>query len=552
MQREQSRRHRFDFLAFCAGTVALATPLPAQDKSIAEAITAGAVIRHISVITDDSMTGRAVPSPGLEKTAQYIASQFQQLGLRPGYDSSWFQSYPISPRLNFARSRVLFHAGGKSVAADFTTAARLATEAVPEQPIRGKVLLVAGTHTAATIGQAANRGRIVLYVLPSGMDAATGRKVADTLRHGNKGLIIVSNADTARFTRRLAVARRQPVVRVIPASQQLDARKNGASQLHANRESTMAWAIYVQPDVVPDLPALLAASNLDLASMRSDTALLVRELPELEIEFDPVLDRSLGDSATAKNVVGILEGTDPKLKEEYVIISAHMDRTGPSSETTDSIENGFDDNASGTAGILELAKAFSQPGARPRRSLVFLATSGGDHGFWGSRNFAASSQNISTSFTTLRMIFGDVTQVHGGLGGRSSPLYIPVVNLSLDGIGRNTQGSLRVDGLSELKLATPMDWIAAAQPELGLSLVDGGPVAAAASGQYAFARAGIPSLNFHTTMDTSRTQDSLSAIDADQTVSIIRYVLYLAHSIANAGQRPMLTAEGRRHFLDIR
>src|SRR6185369_15630463 len=93
-------------------------------------------------------------------------------------------------------------------------------------------------------------------------------------------------------------------------------------------------------------------------------------------------------SATAPNTVGILEGSDPKLKEEYVVFSAHMDHIGISSGETDSINNGADDDGSGTTAVIELAEAFSRSGARPKRSVIFLTVSGEEKGLWGSAYFA--------------------------------------------------------------------------------------------------------------------------------------------------------------------
>ena len=95
---------------------------------------------------------------------------------------------------------------------------------------------------------------------------------------------------------------------------------------------------------------------------------------------------------SAPNVVGMVEGSDPVLKHEYVIFCAHMDHVGvqaPRAGTRDSIWNGADDDASGTAAVMELAEAFSRSGARPRRSLIFLTVSGEEKGLWGSDYFAS-------------------------------------------------------------------------------------------------------------------------------------------------------------------
>ena len=81
-------------------------------------------------------------------------------------------------------------------------------------------------------------------------------------------------------------------------------------------------------------------------------------------------------------------GHRPGLKHEYLVFSAHMDHIGITPGLPDSVNNGADDDASGTTGVIELAEAFSRPGARPRRSIIFLTVSGEEKGLWGSRYFS--------------------------------------------------------------------------------------------------------------------------------------------------------------------
>ena len=102
-------------------------------------------------------------------------------------------------------------------------------------------------------------------------------------------------------------------------------------------------------------------------------------------------------AASAPNVIGILEGSDPKLKKEYVFFTAHMDHLGVASpqnlgcraQGRDSVCNGADDDASGTAAVIENAEAFSKLAPRPARSLVFMTLSGEEKGLWGSEYFTA-------------------------------------------------------------------------------------------------------------------------------------------------------------------
>jgi hypothetical protein len=92
-----------------------------------------------------------------------------------------------------------------------------------------------------------------------------------------------------------------------------------------------------------------------------------------------------------RNVIGLLEGSDQLLKDEYIILSAHFDHIGiKRGSKTDSIYNGADDNAAGTATLIGIAKAIKESGIKPGRSIIFAAFSGEESGMRGSRNFVAN------------------------------------------------------------------------------------------------------------------------------------------------------------------
>ena len=96
---------------------------------------------------------------------------------------------------------------------------------------------------------------------------------------------------------------------------------------------------------------------------------------------------------TAPNVVAVIEGSDPALRGEYVVVSGHMDHVGIGlpDENGDSIYNGADDNASGTTAVIEIAEAVASLPTAPRRSMMFLLVSGEEKGLWGSEYFAGNS-----------------------------------------------------------------------------------------------------------------------------------------------------------------
>ena len=111
---------------------------------------------------------------------------------------------------------------------------------------------------------------------------------------------------------------------------------------------------------------VLRAAGVSLADVRRAARPVSRDLPGSTATVE--LKETVIDSLDAPNTIGILEGSDPVLRNEYLVFSAHMDHIGITPGLPDSINNGADDDASGTTGVIELAEAFSRPGARPRRS----------------------------------------------------------------------------------------------------------------------------------------------------------------------------------------
>jgi len=215
--------------------------------------------------------------------------------------------------------------------------------------------------------------------------------------------------------------------------------------------------------------------------------------------------------------VGILEGSDPRLKREYVVLSAHMDHVGVGRPVNgDSIYNGADDDASGTISVVEAAEAFSQLQPRPKRSIIFLTVSGEEKGLWGSAYFA------------------DHPPV---------PITDIVADLNTDMVGRNWKDTIVVIGKEHSDLGATLNRVGAAHPELGMQPIDDiWPQESfyTRSDHYNFARKGVPILFFFngTHPDYHRPSDSVDKIDAEKESRIVKLVFYLGLDVANAAERP--------------
>jgi Zn-dependent M28 family amino/carboxypeptidase len=253
---------------------------------------------------------------------------------------------------------------------------------------------------------------------------------------------------------------------------------------------------------------------------------VARELPGVSATV--VLKETVTDSLSAPNTIGILEGSDPALRDEYLVFSAHMDHVGVTPGARDSINNGADDNASGTAGVIELAEAFSRPGAGPRRSVIFLTVSGEEKGLWGSRYFSEHP---------------------------TVPIGQIVADLNLDMLGRNWADTIVAIGKEHSDLGATLERVNAAHPELRMAAIDDRWPEERfyfRSDHYNFARKGVPALFFFNGVheDYHRVTDSPDKINSEKESRILKLLYYLGEEIGNAPQRPQWDAESRRLIVE--
>lgn len=224
------------------------------------------------------------------------------------------------------------------------------------------------------------------------------------------------------------------------------------------------------------------------------------------------------EGETAPNVVGILRGRDPELRDEYLVFTAHMDHVGVRrpDESGDSIYNGADDDASGTAAIMEVAEAMTSLPRPPRRSLIFVAVSGEERGLWGSRHFVLEPPVPVTSM---------------------------VANLNADMVGRNWSDTIVAIGKEHSSLGETLERVNAARPDLGMTAIDDiwpDERFYYRSDHYNFARNGVPILFFFngTHAEYHRPADEVELIDGEKTARIGQLLFYLGLEVAEAPKAP--------------
>ena len=509
-------------LALCAAAAAplaaqAAPPAPSAPalRRAAETITESDVRRRIALISDDSMRGRDTPSPELDKTAAYIAAEFQRLGLRPGGDSgSYIQRYRLRRTQMDTASYVALTARGVTSRLSLGRDFGVVQGAAPDSGITAPVVLISGipSDSARPFGDATIRGSVVLHAVTGQQvmqgQAALGSLLMRGMLGGARSWILLVGSPLP-----------PPIAQLMQAS----ARPQSELAGPAGAPQFQIPPIMMAGDSVAF--GALRAAGVDVATLFSAEGGSVR-MPEGLTATIAARRLVLGESS-APNVVGVLEGSDPQLRSEALVYSAHMDHLGVGRPVDgDSIFNGADDNASGTVGVVELAEAFASLSPRPRRSMVFLAVSGEEKGLWGSSYYAQHP---------------------------TVPLAQTVADFTLDMISRNWRDTVSALGQPYSTLGEALIRVAGAHPELNMRVVgDLWPQENYfyRSDHINFARRGVPVLAFSSgdNPDYHRVTDSVDKIDAEKTARIIRLAFYLGVDVANADARPQWDPESRRRI----
>lgn len=322
------------FLAAVWASAALAP----DETRLLSTITADLLKAHVSFLASDALEGRDTPSRGLDAAAEYIASQFRRLGLKPGAGGSYFQTALMD---NVTRPAGGFSFeirwDGGQYTAGSPSAAVLSGDALQLEGAPA-VRVVWSSPEDPLPARESVEGKVVLLSAPA-RGAAFMQKRRELLALGP--LAVVAAGPT--FRPRSLLEEHQDPARRSPAL------------IHVS-----------DPDFARALETMAGPATVNLRVPAPE-----RQPVEL------------------KNVAAVLEGSDPRLKNEYILLTAHYDHVGVrGGGEGDRIFNGANDNASGTATVLALAEAFVRAGGRPRRTVVFLLYFGEERGLVGSRYYA--------------------------------------------------------------------------------------------------------------------------------------------------------------------
>ena len=370
---------RFSFAALAALLIGAAPADRSAEHAAAQRIRA-----HVEFLASDLLEGRDTGSHGHEIAANYVASEFRQLGLTPGGpNGSWFVQVPFRRASLEGTPRIALTAGGRTTQLVIGKDAAVRPSLIDQQvslaapmvfvgygisdrrlgiddyaglDVRGKIVVGLGDPAPGIPGEiashlssiqadvAATRGAVAFISIDD-----PARAARDVQRYGTRPAVDWIDAKAP------AGSGRSPIVRVALSSQVAERLFRG-SRMSLQQVRTQAAAR--RPVKGFNLPARLSVSA-----------------------------RSQWQDFTSPEVIAILPGADPRLANEHIVLTGHLDHLGLKKETKpgeDSIYNGALDNAAGVATLIEAAREFVQSGKRPRRSIMFVANTGEELGLRGA------------------------------------------------------------------------------------------------------------------------------------------------------------------------
>ncbi|HUA63452.1 MAG TPA: M28 family peptidase [Verrucomicrobiae bacterium] len=337
------------FAALGAVISAATAQSPTLFDQIRERLTANGLRADVSFLASDALEGRGTPSRGLDIAGEYIAAQFRRAGLEPAGDDGYFQTAPfVTVTPNTEGVSFVYEAGGQTIKANADEISLGNGGAVDLS--HAPAIKVDSTDTATMNALTADdvKDKVILLETP---DQAGGGRGARGGRGGSAALRSAALLVTIRSTA-------QP----------------GQIQLRDASASAP--------------PAAMPAITVTNAAIRA--AVAAAKPGPLDARISVHIAAPVTTPVKLRNVVGVLRGSDPVLKDTYVVLTGHYDHLGVrGAGPGDHIFNGANDDASGTSSVMEIANALGTLPTRPKRSIIFIALFGEERGDLGSRYYGS-------------------------------------------------------------------------------------------------------------------------------------------------------------------
>ncbi len=388
-------RYRYVLLVVALGLSCAAQNQP--DPRVApgfERIQASDLRADLTFLSSDALEGRMSLDRGSEVAIQFIAAEYAKAGLKPLAGDSYLQPIELirflpDPKQTSLKVRRGGKEQGYTFMADFygffphdvsvsapvvfagygITAPEFAYDDYANLDVKGKIVLVFDHEPQE------NDPNSIFNGLGNTRHANARLKALNAQRHGAVGILIASEPNRKHPSNIERLSRIPGIVERIT---------HVPSQALADSEVNIP-SFNISDPVAESLLAASKKKGSDLqSSIDASLKPTSMPLPDTEVQME-VLNSEMQRGMTA-NVAGMIEGSDPKLKSETIILSAHYDHDGM---RNGQIFHGADDNGSGTVGVIELARAFAMNPAKPKRSIMFIVFAAEERGLLGSYYYAA-------------------------------------------------------------------------------------------------------------------------------------------------------------------
>jgi hypothetical protein len=355
-------------------------------RAAAETITAAELLRDITYLASDELAGRGTPSPGQDLAAAYVEKALREAGIRPFGDNGTYRQHYVVTRATLRPQDTTLAIGGQTFA--YGSGFVLTSFLRPAASSGGVVYVGTGIRSPKLnwdpYAGIDVRGKWLLVHGATMLPAGVTREML-----GAAGVDHMRPAQEARSRGALGLL-------IIPSETALTTLDGVSPRPTSARDlnPSVGWAYAQQP-----LPQLVLSKAALTALLEGEStpadALLAADVshqygasfalrPERTVALTLAADT---ENTGAYNVAGIVDGADARLKDEYVTVSSHLDGAIGRAATGDTIYNAADDNASGSAGNMAIARAFVK-GPPPKRSIVLIWDTGEETGLWGSRHVA--------------------------------------------------------------------------------------------------------------------------------------------------------------------
>lgn len=501
-------------------------PVPTSEeetKALAATIKVEDMQRHLNILAADDMEGRETGEPGQKKAAEYLRKQFEGLGLPAiGENDGYFQTILFS-RQKWSEINLTVNGEKRRHLWEFSSApsqnSSRAALSIDELTFLGYGI---DTDTYSDYRDAGNlKGKHILIF--AGEPKSKG---GDYLINGSNKPSDWANTEAKLMKAKAAGVETVFVIdpdfkenTVAIRKETLDGRMKMAEMTEAERMT--ANVVYLTPQLAREIMGKMGKKVIKARKKLEKSGKLKPVV--LPVNLVLTQDKSVKE-LIGENVLGFVEGRDPELKDEVLVVSAHYDHVGMRG---DNVFNGADDNGSGTTTVLEIAEAFVEAkkmGKGPRRSVLFLLVSGEEKGLLGSEYYVSHPLfPLENTIADINVdMVGRVDPEH-----KDNPYYIYVIG--------SDRLSTELHDINERMNKTytelDLDYTYNAEDDPNRYYYR--------SDHYNFAVKGIPSIFFFngTHADYHQASDTVEKINFEKMERIGRLIFYTAWQLANQDRR---------------